>query len=192
MTNNLNEMLQNYLNELLKLSDSLNTTSLISRFNMDGLAEEATRKEISNRVIGFLKAYSGGDRVKEYRQALNFGIYQSDTDIDKTIKLINNMKNFLYSIKEEIEVKTALGVKGENTRIEEVIKKAGNEKDEAERRKNVAEMKYWGFAIELMETVRNQLKSHSRSQEELLKQMKELQNEIKTLQDGINKSKSQR
>jgi hypothetical protein len=58
------------------------------------------------------------------------------------------------------------------------MEKAEAGKTEAERRKNVAEMKYWGFAIELIDTVRAELKVFRQTQEELIKEIKALREDI--------------
>ena len=162
---NISNRLDNYIRELEEL------------LNKEPISEE-NRRELSTKIQGFIRATSGESRVKDYLQEINIDVSQGSMIPREIRKKTLNMKRFLLGLKEEVEVKEFLNLK-EPKGIDEVIDKAGKEKDEAERRKNVAEMKYWGFAIELLETVRNQLKSHDKLQEELLENIKELLKEIK-------------
>ena len=105
--------------------------------------------------------------------------YERDGEQIYNIKILR-MKNFLLSLKEEHEIKQNLKIR-ENPDMEETLEKAEREKGEAQRRKNVAEIKYWGFAIELIESVRKELKEFRNAQNELLKNINELKEQIRNL-----------
>jgi vacuolar-type H+-ATPase subunit I/STV1 len=142
------------------------------------------RTELSNMIRGFVRGVFGDKRVQDYNTTLDFNeIYM--TSIGIFDKRIQRMRNFLLSLKEEIEAKELLGIDKFEPTMDQVMKKAEASKSEAERRKNVAEFKYWGFAIELIDTVRKELKEFRQIQEELLNNIKSLREDISALKEKI-------
>ena len=139
------------------------------------------RLELSKKIQGFLRGAFGDERVKIYLSSISFD-ERLMTNKDIYFEKLKRMKNFLISLKEEAEVKHNLGLDIKNeVSIDNVLENAEKSQKEAERRKNVAEFKYWGFAIELIETVRREIKEFRKFQEELLNEIKNLKEDIKSI-----------
>lgn len=135
-------------------------------------------KELDTKIEGFLRGAFDEEKVIIYENS----VVQPPSYVlsirEKYTGKLRDIKNFLLSLKEEVEVKNSLGLGVETMTIDKVKEKAETSQKEAERRKNVAEFKYWGFAIELIDTVRKEFKEFRKIQEELLLSIKELKGKI--------------
>lgn len=151
---------------------------LTKKVKEKGNSYEEERGDISGRVRGFLRAVFGEKRESDYIAYINRGKtnYISDANFfDTKCKL---MLEFFITLKEEIEAREEFQKTEEEPSLNKLEEKVEQNKTESERRKNVAEFKYWGFAIELIDTVRQELKKFRQTQEELLENIIKLRKDL--------------
>lgn len=163
--------------------DSINT------IRRKGNPYEEERAQLSAKIRGFIRGVSDEKREGDYITYINKGWdeYRSDTGFfDIKCK---KMVEFLETLKGEIEAREAFQGPQEVS-FEKLENDVEKNKIESERRKNVAEFKYWGFAIELIDTVRQELKKFRTTQDELLSSINELRKELKESKELTNNNQS--
>lgn len=141
-----------------------------------GFSSEDERIDISNKIMGFIKGAFNKSR-EEYTKAINERVNTLLTEEIVFKEKCKGMIRFLLSLKEELIARESF--KRRDTNFEELKEDAEKHKIESERRKNVAEFKYWGFAIELIDTVRKELKEFKKIQENLKEEIVKLRDDIK-------------
>jgi hypothetical protein len=144
-----------------------------------GYLYEEERKELSSKIIGFLRGAFSEKREADYLRDINRSIRASEMSLKKIFEMkTRQMREFLIITIEEVRAREAFQAPTEISfdKLEKDVKK---NKLENERRKNVAEFKAWGFAIELVDTVRKELKQFKHVQEELLVSINGLRKELK-------------
>ena len=138
---------------------------------------EEERAHISGRARGFIRGILGEKRESDYIIYINrdYEKYTASAFFDVKCK---QMLEFFATLKEELEAREAFQ-SAEEPSLNKLEKDVEKNRVESERRKNVAEFKYWGFAIELIDTVRQELKKFRQTQEELLDSINSLRKEMK-------------
>ena len=165
--------------EMTSQIDKINEfIELIKKIREKGELYEEERSNVSGRVKGFLRAIFGEQREAEYLIEINRGKTKYITDTAFFCTKCKLMLEFFTTLKEEIEARQAFQ-SVEEPSFSKLEKNIEKNKTESERRKNVAEFKYWGFAIELIDTVRQELKKFRQTQEELLESINKLRKELK-------------
>jgi hypothetical protein len=162
----------------------------LNTIKQKGISAEQERFELSGKVVGFLNAMYGESRGKRYKQFISIDVdhdHYTEKEFQKKTAL---MVDYIGTLAAEVDAKEMF--KGENGEtFEELEKDVEKHMKESERRKNVAEFKYWGFAIELIDTVRQELKKNRELQEELIKETRELRKELIEFKDNNHKEKGQ-
>lgn len=158
----------NKINEFIELT---------KRTREKGNLYEEERANISGRAKGFIRGIFNEKREADYINYINRGKGNySDTE-------------FFEYLKEEIEAREAFQ-NIEEPSFNKLSSDIEKNKLESERRKNVAEFKYWGFAIELIDTVRQENKKFRETQEALLQSINNLRKELKEAKEiSDNQSK---
>ena len=144
-----------------------------------GSSFEEERYDISSKVIGFIRGVFGDSREDDYRNSINEGLTGLEKDAIVFDKKCKQMISFLNLLKEEIEARAVFHYAESKNTFSGLKKSVEKNRLESERRKNVAEFKYWGFAIELIDNVRKELKDFKHIQENLLESINELKKELK-------------
>lgn len=151
---------------------------LTKKVREKGNLYEEERAYISGRARGFIRGVFDEQREADYIKYINENRPKDISDIAFFDTKCKQMLQFFETLKEEIEAREAFQG-AEELSFNKLESNVEKNKIESERRKNVAEFKYWGFAIELIDTVRQELKKFRQTQEELLESINSLRKELK-------------
>ncbi len=173
-TEKLEEEKIKFITELMeKRNNVINEPDLLKKSSV----LEKMRLDLRNFVKIVLK---DNERVKEIDnikniQVFRLGIPKEDWSKELLKKKSIALKNILYGVKGEIKMRSSF--QEEIKKIDKIDKELKNTKKESERRANVANSKFYGAVIELLDIQRKELKK----KDELTKTLVKIDNKLDAL-----------
>ncbi|WEL23334.1 hypothetical protein [Candidatus Nanohalovita haloferacivicina] len=148
------------------------------------------KKEMETRLDNFAKtAFSDGEEKKDnlYPDVVTGAIgLNSKQRQNRYEDQINRKLRNLKAWKEQVELEKSSTE--EKAKIEKMKEEVEEEKLESERRENVAEQKYHGAVIELLDLQRDRIKENEKTSKEITEMKKEIQ-DIKELLEKVLEEK---